>query len=107
MIEQNQEAFPKEISEFFIFGHEKSRLSEQSQLSTNFGQPSTPIPTFHGLRTEKGSRPTEPAADTAFSITACPLGHLCTKEAKCPPAGRTGGPPYWPDEGDTPEKIHG
>ena len=29
MIEQNQEAFPKEISEFFIFGHEKSRLSEQ------------------------------------------------------------------------------
>ena len=53
MIEQNQEAFPKEISEFFIFGHEKSRLSEQllfgrtktqekecqarqSQLSTDF-----------------------------------------------------------------------
>ena len=54
MIEQNQEAFPKEISEFFIFGYKKSRLSEQlllgrtktqekesqarrSQLSTDFG----------------------------------------------------------------------
>ena len=70
MIEQNQEAFPKEISEFFIFGHEKSRLSEQlsfdqtetqekecqthqSQLSTDFepkkegAQPSQlPAPRF-------------------------------------------------------------
>ena len=72
--------------------------------------PNTPIPTFHGLRIKKGRhppRPTGPATGTMSFITACPLGHLCMEEAKCPPASRTGGPSADPTEGDIPEKIPG
>ena len=69
--------------------------------------PNIPIPTFHGLRIKKGRRPTEPATSTTFSITACPLGHLCMEEAKCPPAAGQVGLPADPTEGDIPEKIPG
>ena len=68
--------------------------------------PNASIPTFHGLQIEKKT-PTEPAAGTVSSISACPLGHLCMEEAKCPPASRTGGPSADPTEGDIPEKIPG
>ena len=124
---QNQEAFPKEISEFFILQHRLVKITSQEakrritgRTDPNFPRTVRSNPDFPRVgESVRRAQPGRPPATGPF-ITACPSGHLCTEEVKCPPAGRTGGPPRgWPDrcdpdrcpadptEGDTPEKIRG
>ena len=66
----------------------------QSQLSTDCKS-----------KLRRPPRPTEHRIPPSFQRV--PWGHLCTEEAKCPPASRTGGPSADPTEGDIPEKIPG
>ena len=73
--------------------------------------PNVSIPTFHGLQIENKTFAAPNRAGYQHrippSFLRVPWGHLCTEEAKCPPASRTGGPSADPTEGDIPEKIPG